>query len=249
MRGLNLSRLAARGRAAEGMHSAKAQSEQAAALRAKLTPSEVASLQGSASAATPTVDVLGTISGQSALARLALARARAEIAAPLPRVVTNAIPDVLTRTVGTATPAQPAPLRALGANKYALYQRVAAAERPSRPLPGGDKYAEGATVGVMSLTMATAVVGSVGAVGIGALYLHPTLVDDMKYSTKRFRETVDAGVGERLRGFAGRMREEGVLAPESVEKARRFASRVAGVTAGDGVEGREEKTERYESKE
>lgn len=237
MRGLNLSALSARGRAAEGMHTARVQASQAAALRKRLSERELAALRSSSDKAAPTVDVLGSISAQSALARLAVEHARTP---SVPVLKAGQIPETLrtSASMGTVTlRPDPPVMRALGANKLALFQEMSRHAPPSRPLPGSEKYADGAAIGMMSFSLATAVVGGVGVAAIGAMYFNPSIVERMKLSTIRFRESIDRGLGKRMRSFANRMRQdEALVSHETIERARTLARRAAHIQIADEVQ-------------
>lgn len=242
MRGLNLSALANRGRAAEGLHSAKVQAEQAKALRKRLSDSELAALRSQGNDAAPTVDILGSISAQSALSRLAVEKARAS---DLRVVKAGDITATLHRASAGGTVmlrADPPVMRALGSNKYALYQKVSQEAQVARPLPGSEKYGDGAALGMASASVATAIVGSVGISGIGLLYFNPAIVDRMKMSAIQFREHLEGGIGERLRALASRMRRnDSLVSQETLAQARSFARKATKV-GGDKEIGRQDRT-------
>lgn len=235
MKALNLSALAARGRAAEAAHSAKEQAVQAAALRKQLTESELQALKKASQLApqnAQTVDVLGSISAQSALARLAVAQARAP---KIPVVTEGGVPRTLELARGAGAVganAGPAFTRAFGSNKYALYQSVMERAPRARPLPGAGRYTDGAGIGAASFSVATAIVGGVG-LAVGAfLYVNPGAIESMRTGTMRFREGLEAGAfGNALRTLGERMRrEDALISQDSLQRASEFAKSIAGST-------------------
>ncbi len=230
MRGINLSALTARGRAAEAMHSAREQAAQAAKLRKRISEIELKSLQSKKGSKEPqTVDVLGSISGQSALARLAVMRASEP---SIPVVSESRFPQTLERlaqsSTGNARPVEVEMNRALGANKFGLYQKVASSTPKVRALPGTERYADGAAVGVASLSVATSIVASVGLAIGAAFYFNPELIHRLRGSTIRVRERLETGVGERMRIFSEDMRrDDGFMSEETKKRANEFAGSVA----------------------
>lgn len=99
----------------------------------------------------------------------------------------------------------------------------------ARPLPGGEKYAEGAMLGAGAFGVATAIVGGVGVLGIGWMYMNPWVVDRMRERAVRLRGRLEGVVGERLKAFMRRMDQRGpLLSEEAKEKAGRIAEGVGG---------------------
>lgn len=99
----------------------------------------------------------------------------------------------------------------------------------ARPLPGGDNYAEGVVLGVGAFGVATAIVGGVGVLGVGWMYMNPWVVDRMRARTLRLRGKLEDKIGGRLKALRRRMVERGpILSDEAREKAGRIAEGVGG---------------------
>lgn len=98
-----------------------------------------------------------------------------------------------------------------------------------RPLPGSERYAQGAVLGIGAFGVATAIVGSIGMLGFAYVYTHPTVIDGMRKRTLGFGAWMDQGVGTKLRLFAQKVRENGpVLSKETLATAGKIAEGVGG---------------------
>lgn len=237
MRGLNLTRLA---RSSEGRHFKDVQAQQTSKLRKNLSKEQLADAGAKAAkaAAAPTVDTVVSIAGHSAYSRLAAAEVDA------PAKVTE---SVLFRRLRNPDPVHlkssqlqageilsgpdPSVVKVLSQNRMAILARAQSNMRTARALPGSEKKAEGAVLGLQAFVTATAVVGSIGIAGVLYLYLNPSAVDNMKRRSVQFRERVEGGsVGAQLRKTADGLRKDGgLLSTESSTKAGIFARKVVGV--------------------
>lgn len=250
MRGLNLSRLAARGRASEGSFFKEQQASQASKLRATLSPEELASAKSQPSSS-PSVDTLSEISAQSAY-RALLKRPPAPPVTPEPRPLLSRLARLdpasyagAARKQRAATAgADPAVLRALGSAKLNLYSSLPADN--AAPLPGSKRYADGAVLGITSFSVATAIVASVGAAGAVYVYFNPSVVDRMRDRSVRFRDKVDRSLGERMREFRESVESRGPILSDNVTgRARQIATSTirvktpeqSGKQGGDGRDG------------
>lgn len=253
MRTLNLSRLA---RASESSFFNKEQATQAQNIRKTLSPSEI-----SACKPLPTKqhspDVLPEIAAHSAyktLVRKSLHDAPARHAQS--RILTRLADSIAIKNVspGISQPplhSQPQPqlqhaagivdasvLRALGPARLSVYREVTAASQTGpdrsstvRELPGSSRYAEGAVLGIASLSTATAVVASVGFVGLFTLWYNPGIVDRWREGTIAFNGMLDRHVGRRMREAVDRRRAKGsLLSNDTRDKVSAFARSASGLS-------------------
>ena len=101
-----------------------------------------------------------------------------------------------------------------------------------RALPGSNRYADGAVLGLASFSIASAVVASVGLVGGTYVYFNPSVVDRMRQRTSGFGQRMDSTLGERMRSFSQKMTGYGpLLTDETTQKAREFASQAIGFSS------------------
>eukprot|EP00177_Eucheuma_denticulatum_P005191 GFKZ01009455.1.p1 GENE.GFKZ01009455.1~~GFKZ01009455.1.p1 ORF type:complete len:244 (-),score=40.67 GFKZ01009455.1:472-1203(-) len=237
MRGLNLSRLAARGRASESTFFKSQQSDQAKKLRAALKPEEISALSSAhaSSGKTPSVDILSEISAHSTYRNII------QNPSPLP---TKAKPNFVlqrladpnvTHSADVGITARIPPdteiLRALGSSRLGMLQDLTP---EGRPLPGAERYAQGAVLGIGAFGVATGIVASIGLLGFAYAYTHPSIIDVMRKKTLGFGNWMDQGVGTKLRLFAQKVRQNGpVLSEETLATAGKIAEGVGG-TKRDG---------------
>lgn len=223
MRGLNLSRLA---RTSESSFFSKKQVAQASDLRSKLTAAELAKVNTHKSGKSPTVDVLPEIVAHAASMRIVQASAKQ---APIVSGQVRPLMARLAQSVETGEVTirkDPPILRALGPGRLAVYNEFSKHNQTqARPLPGGDRYADGAMVGMASFSIATGIVASIGFAGGLVLYFNPRVVNMFRERSVLFREWLDERIGKHIRASVHRRWEEGSLLSSSkrdgVEKIAR----------------------------
>lgn len=227
MRGLNLSRLAARGRASEGSFFKDQQQQQASKLRASLSPADIASAK-SAPTPPPSVDTLAEISGHSAY-RTLLKQPRAPPKAQKPRPLFSRLGSAAAAFERKPRPApkvaDPHVLRALGSSRLNIYSSLP--QQTAVPLPGAERYADGAVLGMTSFGVATSFVAAVGLAGGLYVYFSPTAVQTMRERSVAFGAAVDANLGPGLRRFRERVQSRGAVISEDTDtRARKIAASV-----------------------
>lgn len=238
MRTLNLSRLA---RTSESQFFKNEQAQQAISLRKTLTDADIASTNANTVSATTTAttDVLPEIyahSTQREFIRHAL-RDSPRTLAVRPKLNASSSAGVATKLSSTLVSRAPdarsvvdaSVLRALGSSRLSLYRKVAERTPSARPLPGGDKYAEGAVVGLASFSIATAAVASIGIAGAIVLWNRPSIVDAWRRRSIALRVSLDRTVGHRIRqSVSPRIRDGHVISDNARHRASSFARSAIG---------------------
>ncbi|PXF49546.1 hypothetical protein BWQ96_00616 [Gracilariopsis chorda] len=238
MRGLNLSRLA---RASEGSFFKDQQSLQAANIRTSLSKTEIQTLRSTRNKPLPTVDTLSSISAQSAYSQLVK---QSHKHAPLRVSSSSQLARRVQRSQSTAFAAHhpaaantldPSVMRVLGSGKLNVLADISTATpTPQRPLPGSEKYGEGAMLGMASLSIATSIVASVGLAAVLAVYFNPAIIDAIKARTTQFAVAMDASVGERIRQRVQRIKQDGpVLSDEKRQRVRKLMSGALGFSQNE----------------
>ncbi|CAN8075473.1 unnamed protein product [Agarophyton chilense] len=229
MRGLNLSRLA---KASEGSFFKDQQASQAAKIRSSLSRHDINKLRSQKTDPNPTVDKLASISAQSAYKQLVKNSAqhapqRKSSSSLLQRVQTSSATYQLQISQSPTNSLDPTMMRALGSGKLNMLADMKSnASSVSRPLPGSEKYAEGAVLGMASFSIATAMVASVGLVAGLVIYFNPSVIDSLRYRTRRFASAIDASVGQRIRDRVQIIKDNGPIVSE--EKRGRVGKLMSG---------------------
>lgn len=238
MRNLNLSRLA---RASESSFFKKEQAQQALDIRSKLTDAERAALKVKplpSSSSSPSAivteshspDVLPEISAHSVYSRAIQQAANDMKAQPQRMTLRPLLPRVTAITV-IENKREPKIMRALGTGKLSLYNQQQQLPT-SRPLPGGSQFADGAFMGMASLSIASAVVASVGLFGAVILWNKPGIVESWKYRSIEFRQKLDRQLGPFIRtNITARMSSGRAVSDETRHKATQFARAAVGLQA------------------
>lgn len=241
MRNLNLSRLA---QASESSFFKKEQAQQALDIRSKLTDAERASLKVKPLPSSSTLpssavvteshspDVLPEISAHSVYSR-AIQQAANDLKAQPERMTPRPLlPRVTAITVIENKP-EPQIMRALGTGKLSLYNQQQQVPQ-SRPLPGGSQFADGAFMGLASLSIASAVVASVGLFGAVVLWNKPSIVESWKYRSIELRQRLDSQLGPFIRtNITARMSSGQAVSDETRQRAAQFARAAVGLPTND----------------
>lgn len=92
-------------------------------------------------------------------------------------------------------------------------------------------------LGVGAFGVATAVVGGVGLLGLGWMYMNPAVVDRMREGAVWMRGGMEGAFGYRMKAFVARMNERGpILSERAKERAGRIAEGVRGRRRATNVE-------------
>lgn len=247
MRGLNLSKLA---RASESSFFKNEQAAQAARLRERLAGNDAGLLlknssqhsspspRGSAGADAASADVLMEIAAHGVYRKLAQSAPKVNVIKMGARPLSQSHDTVhgphsslmMSNTKHSSCAVAPDAniLRALGPARLAVFEQVSRNARHMRALPGSDKYAEGAALGILSFGVATMIVASVGLAGGIVLCTKPGIIESWKTNTMHCRNRLDDLFGEQLRRFTTNMSEKSrqVLSDEQRDRASHFARTV-----------------------
>ncbi|KAI0561835.1 hypothetical protein FGB62_71g220 [Gracilaria domingensis] len=247
MRGLNLSRLA---KASEGSFFKDQQATQAAKIRSTLSKHDISKLRSEQTDAIPTVDKLASISAQSAYKQLVKDSAHhapqriSPSSSLLHRVQTSSSAAYQVQSSSSSKALDPTMMRALGSGKLNILADMKNTATPPRPLPGSEKYAEGAILGMASFSIATAMVASVGLVGGLYFYFNPSVVDGIRYRTRRFARAVDSSVGERIRYRVQRIKDSGpIVSDEKRGRVGKLMSGAVGMQTSQGTNSKDDKSD------
>lgn len=238
MRGLNLSRLA---RASESSFFKNEQTQQAINIRSKLSLTDLNKLKQNSLEHTVSPDILPEISAHSTYRDIIAKTASTSsttadkiqkrplfvrLANPPSHNAANVAPVTTTVLDGNM-------MQALGSRKLELVPRNSA---PQRPLPGGEKYGDGAVIGIASFSIASAVVAATGLLGGLVLWSRPGIIANWKDRSNQFKRRLENGtLGTFVKkNITPRVQQgSGVLSDETKQKATSFARAAVGVSAVD----------------
>lgn len=233
MRGLNLSRLV---KSSEGSFFKDQQTYQAANIRKALSKQEIEALKNQQPKPSPTVDTLSSISAQSAYRQLV--KTSPYNVSKKPSSSTNLVhrsqnsdaTSLLLPKSASSGALDPSIMRTLGSGKLNMMQNMKQTSPPHRPLPGSDKYADGAALGTASVSIATSIVASVGLAGVLVVYLKPGVIDLLRERTKQFSSAIDATLGERIRKRVKHIQDAGpVISQQKRERVGQLLSGAFGL--------------------
>lgn len=237
MRGLNLSRLA---QASESSFFKNEQAVQTARIWKRLSDAERAAIKlcVTESKGDTSADILMEIAAHRTYRKLArnspVEHKVHKVGAPVSRLSgehalsTNSTLSSFGTPRSTLGPDAQV-LRALGPARLSVYEQVSRASRQTRALPGNEKYAQGATIGMMSFVIATSIVSSLGIMGGILLYRRPGIIENWRAKSIKLRERLDASVGGKLRRFreVASNKSQSILTSERIDNASALARGVA----------------------